>query len=98
MFARIARFEGVAPEGVDAMVKQIQEEAADGPPPGLEDATGVWMLVDREHGTSLGIVLFADEEGLRRGDQALNEMSPGDGGGRRSTVEIYEVVLRQELG
>jgi hypothetical protein len=97
VFARIARFEGVAPEGIDAMVQQMQEEAAAGPPPGLEDATAFWMLVDRERGTGLGIVLFPDEEGLRRGDEALNEMNPGEGGGRRSAVEVYEVVLRQEL-
>ena len=95
MFARIARFEGGAS---DSMVDQVREDVAAGPPPGLEDATGIWLLADRERGTSLGIVFFADEEGLRRGDEALNAMSPGEGAGRRSTVEIYEVLVREELG
>ena len=95
MFARIARFEGGEP---DSMVDQVREDVAAGPPPGLEDATGFWLLADRERGTSLGIVFFADEEGLRRGDEALNAMSPGEGAGRRSTVEIYEVLVREELG
>ena len=95
MFARIARFEGGEP---DSMTAQVREDMASGPPPGLEDATGFWLLVDRERGTSLGIVFFADEEGLKRGDEALNAMSPGEGGGQRSTVEIYEVLMREELG
>jgi hypothetical protein len=96
MFARIARFEGLAADQIDGMVSGIKRDVESGErPPGLEDSKGVLILVDREHGTSLGIVLFGDEEGLKRGDAVLNEMSP-DGGGQRTGVEMYEVAFRHE--
>jgi hypothetical protein len=49
--------------------------------------------VDREGGRSLGIVSCETEEDMRRADAAMNEMSTGEGEGRRTSVEIYEVVL-----
>ena len=55
------------------------------------------MLVDRENAIGLGITLFESEEDLRRGDEALNAMSPAvDAGQTRSNVEVYEVVHRRE--
>jgi hypothetical protein len=39
-----------------------------------------------------GITFFESEEEMRRGDEALNEMTP-QGGGRRTGVEFYEVGL-----
>ena len=36
------------------------------------------MLVDRESGDGFGITLFASEEAMRRGDEALNAMSAGE--------------------
>ncbi|MDQ3866813.1 MAG: hypothetical protein M3304_08280, partial [Actinomycetota bacterium] len=59
-------------------------------------ARGVWMLVDRRNGVGLGITLFETQEDLRRGDEALNRMSPGPGGGQRASVEVYEVAIREE--
>jgi len=35
---------------------------------------------------------------MRHADEALNRMSRGEGGGRRSSVEIYEVVLDESFG
>jgi len=98
MHARIARFEGVAAQGLDAMGAQITEQMQGEPPPGLEPVSEVLVLVDRERGVSLGIVLFPDEESLRRGDEALNAMSPGEGAGSRASVETYEVVVHEERG
>jgi hypothetical protein len=95
VFVRIAKFEGTAAEGVDATRAQIEADMASGTTPeGLEGATEVMLLVDREGGRSLGAVFFETEEDLRRGDEALNAMSPGEGGGERSGVEIYEVAFR----
>ena len=51
------------------------------------------MLVDRQSGRGLGITLFADEEAMRRGDEALNAMSPG-GTESRVSVEFYEVPVQ----
>jgi hypothetical protein len=51
------------------------------------------MLVNRETGKGLGITLFESEEAMRRGDEALNAMSPG-GSERRTSVEFYEVPVQ----
>jgi exopolysaccharide biosynthesis protein len=50
------------------------------------------MLVDRDSGKSIGITMFETEDALRRGDEALNAMSP-TGGGSRSSVEFYEMPV-----
>jgi hypothetical protein len=91
MYVRVATFEqsGDLDEAID-MVKQDVEN--NNRPPGLEDAKGMMMLVNRETGKSVGIVMFETEEALKRGDEALNAMSPG-GGGSRSSVEIYEMPV-----
>ena len=51
------------------------------------------MLVDRSSGKSIGITLFDSEDAMKRGDEALNAMSPG-GGGSRTGVEFYEVAVQ----
>ena len=44
-------------------------------------------------GRSMAISLFETEEDLRKGDETLNAMSPpGEGMGRRTSVEMYEVA------
>ncbi len=96
MFARVARFEGGDPRRLDDVIAGVREELRGPPPEGLEGARGVWMLVDRENGVGLGITLFDTEEDLRRGDEALNRMSPGEPAGRRASVEIYEVAVRED--
>jgi len=58
--------------------------------PGLEGAR-MLMLVNRENGKSLGVMLFESEEAMRRGDDALNAMP---GGGGRVSVEFYEVPVQ----
>jgi hypothetical protein len=100
MYARIARFEGGDTSQIDDVINAAREmidSTFDSPPEGLEGSKAVWMLVDRENARGLGITLFESEEDLRRGDQALNAMSPAvDAGQRRSSVEIYEVAHRRE--
>jgi hypothetical protein len=108
MYTRVARFEGgdISSEGgdiskLDELIEATHREIESGfesPPEGLEGATGAWVLVDRTRGTSLGITFFETEEELRRGDRALNEMSPPvpEATGRRTSVEVYEVAIRKE--
>ena len=92
MHARVATFEG-DPAAIDQMLNGIREDVEnDNRPPGLEDATGLMIFVDRSSGKTMGITFFADEEGLKRGDEALNKMSP-DGPSRRTAVEFYEVPI-----
>jgi hypothetical protein len=91
MYVRVATFENSG--DVDAAVDQVKGDVeSNNRPPGLEDAKGMMMLVNRDNGKSMGIVMFETEEALKRGDAALNEMSPNDGGSRTS-VEIYEMPV-----
>jgi len=105
MYGRVARFEGLdrarIDDGIAAMKQQMAAARAGTVPEGAPEQLGVLMetvkrfleLVDRESGTSLGIIFCDTEEDLRRADEALNAMSPGEGQGRRTSVETYEVAL-----
>jgi hypothetical protein len=93
MHARVATFDGEdrGPE-YEQQIEQIRSDVQSGNrPPGLEDAKGV-LILSGEGGKRLAITLFESEEGLRRGDAALNEMTPV-GMGTRSTVEFYDVAV-----
>jgi hypothetical protein len=95
MHARIATFEG-DPSTLDQMIAGVRKDVeSDNTPPGLEDAKGVMILVDRKSGKTMGITFFEDEEGLKRGDEALNKMSPDEGTMQRSSVEFYEVPIQR---
>jgi len=89
MYARVATFQG-NPANVDQAVDQVRKQVAGDPPPGLEGAK-LLMLLDRKSGKGIGITLFDSEDAMRRGDEALNQMSPA--GGSRTSVEFYEVPV-----
>jgi hypothetical protein len=99
MHARIAIFEGESPDRLDEAIEANRgqiEAALASPPDGLEDVKEVWMLIDRKAGLSIDLTVFETEEGLRKGDQALNAMSTADAEGRRTSVGLYEVAFRIE--
>jgi hypothetical protein len=84
-------FEG-DPANVDQSIERVRGEVESGnAPPGLEGAK-MMMLVDRNSGKGIGVTLFESEEAMRRGDEALNAMSPGPAG-TRTSVEFYEVPV-----
>jgi hypothetical protein len=92
MYARIATFES-DPADVDDAIGVVRAEVESGDTPaGLEGAK-MLMLVDRVSGKGLGVTLFESEEAMRRGDEALNAMSP-EGSERRTSVEFYEVPVQ----
>jgi len=90
MYARIATFES-DPSTIDDAVNLVRDEVQGDTPEGLEGAK-MMMLVNRETGKGLGVTLFDSEEAMRRGDEALNNMSPGSTE-RRTSVEFYEVPV-----
>lgn len=94
MYARVATFEG-DPSQADQAIEFVRGQQEAGPPPGLEDAKGMLMLIDRQAGKGLGITLFESEEAMRRGDEALNAMNPPDTAGRRTAVDFYEVPIHR---
>jgi hypothetical protein len=90
MWARVARFDG-DPADVAARLQRLRSAFDAGSfPPELADAKFL-LLVDRESGGMLGVTLFASEEAMRKGDEAMNA-GPGNAGSRAS-VEFYEVPL-----
>jgi hypothetical protein len=92
VYARVATFES-DPAKVDDAIELVRGEVESGDTPaGLEGAK-MLMLVDRESGKGLGITLFDSEQAMRRGDEALNAMSPG-ASERRTSVEFYEVPVQ----
>jgi hypothetical protein len=110
VYARIARFEGGDPARIDAQADEMRGKIRAGRESGLpEDApqelrtlsetvTRFVELADRGSGASVGIAFCESEEDMRRADEALNAMSPpAEDGSRRTTVEIYEVVLDESL-
>ena len=95
MYARVARWEGVDAETMEAMTKQIQE--ADGPPEGVP-SNGILVLNDKDAGRSLVVGLFETEDDLRKGDETLNSMNPDmPGSGKRASVEMYEVGVERRI-
>ena len=91
MFVRIARFEGGDETAMQRTIDRIKAESGN-PPPGLEGTKRIMVLIDRNGGGGLGMTFFDTEDDLRRGDEALNAMSP-EGDARRASVEVYEVGL-----
>jgi hypothetical protein len=95
MYARVATFES-DPSRIDDAIELVREEVDGDTPEGLEGAK-MMMLVDRETGKGIGVTLFDSEEAMRRGDEALNNMSPG-ASERRTSVEFYEVPVETVTG
>jgi hypothetical protein len=90
MVARVTTFDGGTADGIRAAVEQMQADIPKGPPEGLR-TTGLTMLVDPDGGRVMMIGLFASEEDLRASEPALEEMSPPEGMGKRSSVAVFEV-------
>jgi hypothetical protein len=90
MLARVTTFEGGTADGIRAAVEQLQSDIPQGPPAGIK-SNGLTMLVDTERGRVLFIGLFASEDDLRGSESTLEEMSPPEGMGTRSSVDVYEV-------
>jgi hypothetical protein len=100
MFVRNARFEGASADGIDELLARIGEQLAapEGPPPGLEGVRRVMVLVNRDEGRVANLVFCETEAELAAADAALGGMDPGPGGGRRTSVEMYEVAIDRERG
>jgi hypothetical protein len=90
MIARVTTFEGGTADGIRAAMDQLQSDIPKGPPPGVK-SNGLTVLVDPDGGRVVFIGLFASEEDLRASESALEEMSPPEGMGTRSSRDVYQV-------
>lgn len=110
MYARIARFEGGEPGRIDAQVAEMKmqmqgmksgglpADAPEGAQTLMETVSRVMQFVDRQSGTSVGIVFCETEEKMERAHAALDQMSPEDGSGRRTSAEVFELALDESFG
>ena len=97
MYARVARWEGADADALRRSAQDMSGRVDEGPPEGVP-AMGFTMLIDPDAGTSMAISFFANEEDMRKGDEALNAMTPNDDGvGRRVSVETYEVPIEVRI-
>ncbi len=93
MYARVVRWEDADGDAMRRAAEETNERAKSGPPEGLP-AKSFRMLIDPEQGRALSIVLFETEADMQKGHEMLEGMSPpGDGLGRRVSVEMYEVAV-----
>lgn len=109
MYVRIARFEGGDVARLDEQIAEMKSQIDGARSGGLpadapaalqtlaETATRFVELVDRKTGTAMGMTFCETEDDMRRADEALDSMSPDEGGGRRTSVEIYEVALDEQV-
>jgi hypothetical protein len=58
----------------------------------------VLVLADRDQGSSAMLVFTEGEDEIRQLDAMFNSMSPGEGGGQRQSVDIYEVAIDESAG
>ncbi len=88
---------GMTDESIDALAEQLKGrfdrahvESA------LKSIKRVLVLADREKGSSAMVVFCDTEDDVRRVDELFDAMSPGDEGGKRQSVDIYEVAIEGE--
>ncbi len=100
VFVRIARFEGADSGNLDERIEEVKRRMEGPAPEGMERPAGMkraMMLVDRESGDGASVIFAEDEESLRAVDAFMNKLTPPAGGGRRATVEMYEVAVDAEM-
>jgi hypothetical protein len=88
--ARVVSFDGVGPERMAEMKRNIEE----GERPDDLPATEIMILHDAAAERALAIVFFDNEDDYTRGDAVLGAMPAGDVPGRRTSVDKYEVAVR----
>jgi len=97
MFARIASFEGGDDERLRQMNEELMSSGQMNTPAGMKSGM---VLADRASGRRLFIALFEDEASLKAaepGFEAMGEEIPEDVRGRRTSVDVYEVVWQGEV-
>ena len=96
MHARVAAFENLDMSRIDELVRRIRGRESVGSE--MPDALGMYMLVDRAAGTSIGLSLFEDESAIRAAEPVFERMGddiPEELRGRRVSIDTYEVAIHE---
>jgi hypothetical protein len=87
---------GLTDEAIDQLAEQVKGQfERDEVARLLSSIKRTIVLADAEKGSS-AMVLFCDTEEDARGvDRLFDAMSPGEGGGKRQSADVYEVAIDQ---
>jgi hypothetical protein len=87
---------GLTDEAIDQMAGQVKDQFERAEVARLlKSIRRTIVLADSEQGSS-AMVLFCDtEEDVRGVDRLFDAMSPGEGGGKRQSADVYEVAIEQ---
>ena len=88
--ARVVTFDGVTPDRMEEMRRQMQGGER---PEGLP-ATEIMVLHDPDAEKSMVLLFFDSEDDYRKGDEVLNAMPASETPGQRSSVARYDVPVR----
>jgi hypothetical protein len=84
---------GLTDEAIDQMAEQVTDFERDEVARLLRSIKRTIVLADSANGNS-AMVLFCDTEEDARGvDRLFDAMSPGEGGGKRQSADVYEVAI-----
>ena len=87
---------GLTDEAIDQMAEQVEGRfERDDVERLLKSITRMLVLTDSGTGSSAMVAFCETEEDVRGVDALFDAMSPGEGGGKRQSVDIYEVSIDQ---
>ena len=87
---------GLSDESIDQMAEQVKGQfERDEVARLLGSIKRTIVLADAEKGSSAMVLFCETEEDARGVDRLFDAMSPGEGGGRRESADIYEVAIDQ---
>ena len=90
---------GMTDEGIDQMAEQVKGRfERDEVGRLLKSIKRTLVLTDTEKGSSAMVVFCDTEEDVRGVDALFDAMSPGEGGGKRQSADIYEVAIDEQTG
>lgn len=93
MHARLTRYEGAPPDGIDEAL-QTKKHVLPTEPGQTEGMKGVVFLTDRQTGRIVVISLWEGEEAMQASeDEARRVREEVTGPGETASVEHYEVAL-----
>ena len=89
---------GLSDEAIDEMADQVKGQfERDEVARLLQSIKRTVVLADSDKGSS-AMVLFCDTEEDARGvDRLFDAMSPGEGGGKRQSADVYQVAIDQSF-
>ena len=89
---------GPTEESIDQMAEQVKGRFERGEVERLlRSIKRTLLLTDATKGSSAMVVFCDTEEDVRRIDELFDAMSPGEGGGKRQSADIYEVAIDQQF-